>query len=215
MQEINRLLDGFRRFRRKFFEHDKTLYRDLCQQGQSPRALVIACSDSRVDPAILTDAEPGDLFVVRNVANLVPPCAARPDNHHHGTSAALEFAVRDLGVRHIIVLGHARCGGINALMRGIPADQPRDFIANWMKIASGVRDQVLRELPGESVEVQARAAEMRSVVASLDNLRSFPWVAEKIARGDLFIHGWYFDIDGGELHVHDPQTGNFRVLDGD
>lgn len=211
MQEIDNLLDGYRRFRRRFYEEGVDVYRGLCANGQHPKAIVIACCDSRVDPAIVCDTAPGDLFVVRNVANLVPPCAV--DVHNHGTSAALEFAVNYLEVRHVIVLGHACCGGINALMRGLSDDRPHDFVTNWMNIAGNVRKAILHEMPGATLEVQAHAAELRSIVASLNNLMTFPWVRERVEQGALAIHGWYFDMQSGELQVYNPELPGFEPLD--
>ena len=189
---INRLIAGFKSFRQNYFEGRPEIYRDLVQQGQHPEVMVIACSDSRVNPSIITEAVPGQIFVVRNVANLVPPYT--PDGHPHDTAAALEYAVRDLQVDHIVVLGHTHCGGIKRLCDGSGNGPKREFIDDWVKIAKAARGQ---ERNGEDY---LRAVERNAVANSLDNLRSYPWVKAKLDSGDIEIHGLVFDLDGGNLH---------------
>jgi len=196
---IEKLIEGVRGFRATHFEQKPERLRSLVVGGQSPAVLVIACSDSRIDPALLTNAEPGDLFVVRNVANLVPPYVA--DGTARGTSAAIEFAVRDLGVKHLIVLGHSRCGGIQALIDhngGKPLG--RDFIAPWVNMVAHVCAQVPRG-PDFSTnpERRARHIEQRAILASLRNLHDFPWIAERVDAGTLDVRGWWFDLEHGEL----------------
>lgn len=223
MEPLERLLAGYDRFRKSYFENETPVYERLCREGQRPHSLIIACCDSRVDPAILFDAKPGELFVVRNVANLVPPCAV--DIHNHGTSAALEFAVNYLEVRQIVVLGHSCCGGIRALIEGLPKDRPHQFISNWMSIAAAVREAVFDEMPDVSAETRARIAELRSIVASLENLMTFPWVRTRFKDERLAVHGFYFDMGRGELLRYDPERGRFvmppvnsyppRIGDGD
>jgi carbonic anhydrase len=209
--EIRKLIDGFGRFRTKHFGTRDGLFERLTRHGQSPRIMVIACCDSRVDPAIITDCDPGDLFVVRNVANLVPPCET--GGNYHGTSAALEFAVRFLQVRHVIVLGHARCGGIEALLRGRDRDSNfGQFIHPWMEIAAEARATVLSSGSDPTVESTARAAEQAAIRVSLRNLETFPWVRERIENGQLNLHGWYFDIQQGQLLRFDPTQSRFVAL---
>jgi carbonic anhydrase len=203
------LIEGFQRFRERHFAEDSVQFQNLVQFGQTPKALVVACCDSRVDPALVLDCAPGDLFVVRNVANLVPP--AENQGHYHGTSAALEFGVKDLAVRHIIVLGHAQCGGIHALLEG-SVDKEESFIAEWMGIADAAREQVEREHANASSEVRHRACEQQAILVSLDNLRTFSWVRERVEQGKLTLHGWYFDIERGELLGYDATTGMFEPL---
>jgi carbonic anhydrase len=176
---------------------------------------VISCCDARVDPALITDADPGDLFVIRNVANLVPPY--EPDGHHHGTSAALEFAVQALDVKHIIVLGHSRCGGVEALARrrGEAAGAgpgPGEFIPQWMSIADRACEAIEIEAWQTPTLNQSRALEQAVVKVSLDNLLSFPWIRERVKRSALSLHGWYFDIESGVLSAFEPQAGDFRPL---
>ena len=214
MEDIAKLISGFRDFRRENFTATRSRFQDLVSRGQSPRIMVIACSDSRVDPAIVTGAEPGDLFVVRNVANLVPP--RQGDSHHHGTSAALEYAVRILGIAHIIVFGHARCGGIHALMESgeEPATtESMDFMESWMEIARSAQDDVLRTMPDAGLEEQAMACEKLGVKTSLENLMTFPWIVSPVAAGELHLHGWYFDLVEGALYALDAENGEFLPVE--
>ncbi len=161
---------------------------------------MIACSDSRVDPSIIFDAEPGEIFMVRNVASLVPPCTL--DERCHGTSAALEFGVLGLVVEHVVVLGHGHCGGIGALLRGADkGDTKSDFIGPWLSCASDVRDRVTREMPDASHAEKARALEYETVRQSIRNLMTFPWIDKRVRAGELSLHGWHFDIAKGSLSV--------------
>jgi carbonic anhydrase len=198
---MNRLLDGYRRFRARSWPARRSLFEALAREGQRPLALVIACSDSRVDPTMIFDAAPGELFVVRNVANLVPPYA--PDAEYHGTSAAIEFAVRALAVPQVIVLGHAMCGGIAALLEGAPATVG-DFVASWITIAEPAR---ARALACEDPTRRQTIAEEAAVQVSLDNLRSFPWIAERVQDGRLVLTGATFDIRSGLLRLLGPDGG--------
>ena len=205
VNELDDLIAGFARFRATYFEKSRGLFEDL-KHGQNPRFMVIACSDSRTDPAIVFDAAPGDLFVVRNVANLVPPYAK--DTTLHGVSSALEFGVRVLRVRHIIVLGHAQCAGIRALVTGSSGE----FVSRWMQIAEPARRHVMTTMPGESTDVYARACEKEAIAVSLANLESFPWIRDRIEKTDLFLQGWYFDLDSGTLSRYEPTSGEFVTL---
>lgn len=212
MYDLHKLIAGFRSFRETHFEGGDETFKNLVRRGQSPKVMVIACSDSRVDPAIITQAEPGELFVVRNVANLVPPY--ENDGHYHGTSAALEFAVTGLEVEHIVIIGHAQCGGIMAL---VDSDQPSpdtgSIVGKWMEIARQARDTVVQENPDASTGDKCHACEKAAIRTSLTNLRSFPWVEEKITAGSLQIHGWYFDITEGALLAMDVTTGQFVPIE--
>lgn len=209
--EIKKMIAGFARFRSRYFEQPQPLFKQLAQSGQSPKVMVVACCDSRVDPAIITDSDPGDLFVVRNVANLVPP--HETGGGYHGTSAALEFAVRILDVKHIIVLGHGHCGGIGALLDGLPADPSSgQFISSWMTIAAEARKRVMASLSGAARTVQERACEHAAIEMSLQNLRTFPWIHERVESGTLQLHGWYFDIDQGALLHYNPDSAQFEAL---
>jgi carbonic anhydrase len=191
------LIAGYRRFRETAWPERRKLFERLAERGQRPQALVIACSDSRVDPAMIFDAGPGEMFVVRNVANLVPPY--EPDGARHGTSAALEFAVCGLQVAHVIVLGHGMCGGIQALLQGVPAPLV-DFVGPWIRIAERARRRVLECAPAEP----QLACEHEAVRVSLENLMTFPWVRERVEDGRLRLHGGHFDIRFGVLAMIRP-----------
>jgi|APFre7841882590_1041340.scaffolds.fasta_scaffold27356_3 carbonic anhydrase len=208
MTEINELVQGFQRFRVKSFEPNRELFNRLAMQGQTPRTLLIGCSDSRVDPAILTDSAPGDMFVVRNVANLVPPYETT--GRYHGTSAALEFAVCNLNVSNIIVLGHSRCGGIRALLEGYGRNEEGEgFIAPWVQIAAPARDEVLRRWPDASSEFKQRACERAGIRTSLMNLMTFPFIRQRVEDGRVKLYGWYYDLENGELMQYDPDKDRF------
>ncbi len=205
------LVQGFHRFREQHFADDDALYRQLVQEGQTPKILVVACCDSRVDPALVLDCAPGDLFVIRNVANLVPPAESRSSGRH-GTSAALEYGVSTLGVEHIIVLGHAHCGGIRALMSGHRTGDADSYIDSWMRLAEEARADAERELAGATPEERERAIEQRGILGSLANLMTFPWIRERVEQGRLALHGWYFDMEHGELLGYDAASGRFETL---
>ena len=205
MATTENLLAGFKGFQKEYFEGDNRLYASM-KNGQPAKTLMIACCDSRVDPAILTGCNPGDLFIVRNVANLVPPCG--DDGHYHGTSAALEFAVNSLNVENIIIMGHANCGGINALWEG-DGGESSQFIQPWVSIAQRAKDKVKLECNNLSPEKQLIACEQEAILVSLENLLSFPCIKERVDLGVLSIHGWYFDIKGGDILTYEPQQNRF------
>jgi carbonic anhydrase len=207
LADIAEFLAGFQQFQERYFGGDESLFARL-RQGQSPRALVISCCDSRADPGMLLGAGPGDIFVVRNVANLVPPY--RNGAEMPGIRADIEFAVKGLNVERIIILGHSGCGGIAALMQG--EGDKFEFIGAWVSIAAAARDQVLHNLAGEPPAMQAKACEKAAIALSLQNLLSFPWIRERVQAGSLTLHGWYFDIDTGELLQHSAETGEFVAL---
>ncbi|MCD2324879.1 carbonic anhydrase [Sphingomonas sp. IC-56] len=193
------LLDGYQRFRTSDYRRQRERWAEL-SQGQDPKVMVIACSDSRVDPAQIFDTLPGEIFVVRNVANLVPPFET--GGGRHGVSAALEFAVTQLEVPEIVVMGHGACGGVHAALTKRFADAEPGaggFIAHWVDMLDEARDRIVAE-HGEGPEA-VRALELETVRVSIANLRTFPWVAEREAAGKLTIHGAYFAIADGVLHV--------------
>ncbi len=189
------LMLGYQRFMERYWFENRDVFQALAAKGQAPRAMVIACCDSRVSPEVIFDTEPGEIFVVRNVANLVPPYA--PDSDNHGTSAALEFAVRKLLVSHIIVMGHSLCGGIRALVEDNLTDDD-DFIGPWMKIATVARERSLAVADGV-VETARQLCEHESIRVSLANLMTFPWIRSRVEQGDLQLHGWFFNIESGSL----------------
>ncbi len=185
MADIAAFLAGFERFQERYFGGGESVFERL-RQGQSPRALVISCCDSRADPGMLLGAGPGEIFVVRNVANLVPPYSDSAELP--GIRADIEFAVKELNVERIIVLGHSGCGGIGALMDGEGEPGGRfEFIGAWVSIARAARERVLREMAGESRAVQRKACEQEAITLSLENLRSFPWIMERVEAGTLTL----------------------------
>jgi carbonic anhydrase len=211
MSEIETLLNGFRKFREIYYEMAPDLYRDMVNQGQSPRFAVVACSDSRVDPAIVLQTEPGSIFAVRNVAALVPPCEG--DGHYHGTSAALEFAITELGVGHVIVIGHAHCGGVAAMVRKQEGGKiGGQFMSAWTDLLCEARERAMAADPGLDGDALLEASERQSVRLSLDNLTTFPFVQKAMAAGDLRLHGWYLNIYEGALEGWNPDTEAFERL---
>jgi carbonic anhydrase len=203
----DRLLDGYRSFIAGRHAIERQRYRDLAKDGQSPEIMMIACCDSRAAPEMIFDAGPGELFVMRNVANLVPPYA--PDGEYHATSAALEYAVQVLKVKHIVVLGHGRCGGIRAALdvNASPLS-PGDFIGKWMSMLSAAAKRISAAEFLTAAERQT-ALERASIRASLDHLRTFPCVSILEGKSRISLHGAWFDIESGELWVMDPATGDF------
>ncbi len=208
MEDIEKFVQGFSRFQQQYFSEPQTLY-DSLRSGQRPTTLLIGCCDSRVDPMLLTGSDPGDMFVVRNIANLVPPCT--PDAPP-GVSSAIEFAVCNLEVARIIVLGHARCGGIRALLAPQPAAQETNFVARWMKIAEPVAERVRRDLAHRTSEERHKACELASILQSLDNLLTYPWIKRRVEEGALKLHGWYFDIESGALMAYSVRQQQFLPL---
>jgi len=205
MGSIDSLMNGFKRFAEKYYNGESKFY-DYLKTSQQPKALVIACSDSRVDPAILFDSVPGEIFVVRNVANLVPPSV--DDGGTHGVSAALEYAVCSLNVEHIVVLGHSGCGGIVALLKGTNGK----FIRPWMKIAEEAARDIAPDQSHMSSASSERKCEQSSVLLSLSNLLTFSFIRERVEDARLNIHGWYFDISNGELLGYDASVKQFVTL---
>jgi carbonic anhydrase len=200
------ILDGYRRFRDNGWPEQRRIYETLARDGQAPEAMVLACVDSRVDPARIFDTAPGQILTVRNVANLAPPYA--PDSAYHGTSAAIEFGVHVLGVPHVIVLGHGLCGGVKALLQGAPVNA-LEFVAPWMSMATPAREKAMACASGEE---QQRCCEHEVVKISLANLMTFPWVRERVAAGTLELHGAWFDIRFGTLMLLQPD-GSFQPVD--
>jgi len=195
----DRLMEGYQRFREGYYEEHKDDLSAL-SEGQSPRICVVSCCDSRVDPSLVFDASPGELFVVRNVANLVPPL--EQGGRYHGTSAALEFAVQHLKVEHVVVLGHAKCGGIQLLRETGGNEDPEglSYLKNWVSMARPVLEQVNKDECCSDDELQT-ACEHASIRNSLNNLMSFPWIAERVKEGKLELHGWHYDLATSTLKM--------------
>ncbi len=208
-RDILKLMVGFKHFREKYYAGEESVYSKL-SEGQNPKTLIIACSDSRVDPALLSSASPGELFIVRNIANLVPPFEST-DSGHHGVSAAIEFGVVNLKVENLVVLGHRQCGGIRALMSG-EHKKEKSFVGKWMKIMHQARESVMQKFAKEDFETQCRECEMEAIAVSITNLKSFPFVKEALDNHTLHIYGIYFDLEQGNLLEFDEATHTFQAL---
>lgn len=207
------LLKGFADFRLGYYREHLDLFDKLATEGQSPKILIVGCADARVDPGILTQTKPGDIFTVRNIGAMVPPALIPPDHRQHGTSAAIEYAVRGLGVEHIVILGHALCGGIAALVDGDKgAFADFDYLSTWTAVAQDVRDLAVTRLKDRSREEIVRTVEQAAVVNSVQNLMGFPWVAEKVAEGKLVLHAWWFNLTKGQLYAFNPEALAFEPV---
>lgn len=197
-KSFNKIIQGYKSFRDKYASGDQSIMQYLSDYGQKPKVMVIACCDSRVDPALILQCDPGDLFVVRNVANIVPPY--EKDEAHHGTSAALEFGIRHLEVKHLILLGHSQCGGIQALM---DSQTENDFISNWVSVIKTDQCDL------HNTDGCAKSA----LKQSYQNCLTFPWIAEKVTEGTLKIGLWFFDIKTGQIFTYSEENDKFLPLD--
>ena len=204
----DRLIEGYREFRAGDFPVQKALYEELGTKGQKPKVMLIACSDSRADPSDIFNAYPGEMFVLRNVANIVPP--VDPTEGYHGTSAAIEFAVNVLKVEALVVMGHESCGGIAGCLAGMGHDPDTGYVGKWVSIINDVRDRVLaRNLPKDQVTFEM---ELEGVRQSLTNLMSFPFVRDAVESGRLSLQGAYFSIIKAHLLMSN-EDGEFEVID--
>jgi len=199
-EQFNNLLKGYELFRDKYAQGDQSIMHYLSVYGQKPRAVVVACSDSRVDPALLLQCDPGDLFVIRNVANIVPPYNTQGIDH--GTSAALEFGLRFLKVKNLIILGHSECGGIKGAIN-CSDDRPNDFIDNWVSLVN------------INVHASCKETDEYAKIAlnnSYANCLTYPWIKERVERKELTIHVWFFDIKSGQIFTYSPANKTFEPL---
>ncbi len=206
MKFPQRLIEGYGAFAAARLPSEQSRYRELAEAGQSPEIMVIGCCDSRVSPEVIFDARPGELFVVRNVANIIPPYS--PDGQAHGVSAALEFAIAALKIKHIVVLGHAHCGGVKAFAEDAEPLSPGDFIGKWMQLMAPAADKAGPRGALSPAEYLTKL-EHANVSNSLDNLRTFPRIAKLIDMGRIETHGAYFGVASGELYVMDREDGTF------
>jgi carbonic anhydrase len=204
-----RLIDGYNAFAEGRLAREQDRYRELAEVGQSPEIMVIGCCDSRVSPEVIFDAHPGELFVVRNVANIVPPYA--PDGQAHGVSAALEFGVAALKIKHIVVLGHAQCGGVKAFAEDAEPLTPGDFIGKWMRLMAPAAEKVGPRGAQPATDYLTRL-EQANVANSIDNLLTFPRLRKLVERGSVILHGAYFGVASGDLSVMDKASGEFRQV---
>ncbi|HCM84060.1 MAG TPA: carbonate dehydratase [Rhodospirillaceae bacterium] len=201
-----RLIDGYRNFRENRLPLENNRLKLLANHGQRPKIMLIGCCDSRVSPEVIFDTAPGEIFVVRNVANLVPPFEQAGE--YHGTSAALEFAVIALKVKHIVVMGHGRCGGVHAALNESDPLSHSDFIGQWMSIMDNLAAEVRNDVNVPEA-LKAKELEHRAVQLSLQNLLSFPWVRSAHDAGELSLHGAWFDVSEGELHILNSKDEKF------
>lgn len=213
MRLPERLLSGYQAFLKNNFAYKTERYQQLAIEGQKPETLVIACCDSRAIPETIFDAKPGEIFTLRNVANLVPPFS--PDNQYHATSSAIEYAVQLLEVKHIVVFGHAHCGGISAALKGTCRSlSSNDFIGQWISLLVPAVQAIVSNKSLTEPEQQI-ALEQLSIYHSLRNLETFPWIKTRRGQGGLTLHGVWFDISSGELWSLEQETGQFvRVNQG-
>ncbi|MAN47261.1 MAG: carbonic anhydrase [Alphaproteobacteria bacterium] len=206
MNSVEDLLNGYRQFRKGTYAQQAALYREL-GEGQNPRIMLIACADSRAEPSDIFSAAPGQLFVVRNVANLVPPY--QPDGSLHGVSAALEYAVNVLKIDHLVIMGHGGCGGIAASLAGEGNPEIGEFVTPWVRLLEKARERVV-----ESGSINPQfALELEGIETSINNLMTFPFVKRAVDAGELEIHGAWFAIKHGELHWRNHKTGRFEVIE--
>lgn len=208
---LARLVQGFERFHAAYFETDHALFDRLVEEGQHPQVMVVGCCDSRASPQLVTDAAPGDLFVIRNVAALVPPYM--PDGRLAGVSSALEYGVKALEVAHIVVLGHALCGGVRSLLEHGDVDPRFEFVGRWVGLLAEAREEVQSLVTEADPALIARQAEKAAVLVSLRNLLTYPWIADRVQAGRLALHGWYFDFVWGVLMAAEGPHGPFRQID--
>ncbi|EHK63895.1 carbonic anhydrase [Achromobacter arsenitoxydans] len=203
-----RLSEGYQSFLDGRFQTESSRYQKLAEIGQSPEILIIGCCDSRVSPEVIFDAGPGEMFVVRNVANLVPPCDPDSESSYHGTSAAIEFAVNGLNVKHIVVLGHASCGGIRFFFDDAKPLTKGDFIGKWMSQIEPAAEGLDRGAGDR--EANLKRLELATVEHSLNNLMTFPSIRRRVEKGELELHGTYFGVATGVLFLRDPESGEFN-----
>ncbi len=205
---MERLIEGFLRFRSSYYAQQRARFERLAARPQHPRYAVVTCCDSRIDTSLIFDAVPGEIFLIRNIANLIPPY--RPDERQHSTSAAIEYAVRVLKVGQFVVLGHAGCGGIRALLD--PPAEATDFVASWLQVAAPARQRALACGEDAATGQLQRACELEALKDSLANALSFPWVAARVADGSLHVDALYLDLEQGELLLYDRVKDAFSLV---
>jgi carbonic anhydrase len=207
---MQRLIEGVHKFRREEFGRYRELFARLSREGQNPHTLFITCSDSRVLAELVTQSQPGDLFVVKNAGNIVPPAVVTGGTN--STAAAIEFAVHILGVGDIVVCGHTQCGAMTALLNGLSDAAAMPHTAAWLEVAAPVREIVRRDYGHLDATGRVTAAAEENVLLALENLRGYPAVAERLNAGKIRLHGWCFKIDTAEMFAYEPGVGQFQPL---
>lgn len=198
-KSFDKILRGYKQFRERYVHGDQSIMKFLSDYGQQPKIMVVACCDSRVDPALILQCDPGDLFVARNVANIIP--RYEKDGAYHGTSAALEFGIRFLKIKHLIILGHSQCGGIKALLSNTDWNE-NDFITKWVSL---IKTDAIHTLDADSYAKLA-------LNQSYENCMTFPWLQEKVGQEKLIVHLWFFDIKSGQIFTYDAQKNSYIPL---
>ena len=210
MQTIKRLIDGNAKFKKEYFPYFEKELKESVQLGQRPEVLFIGCSDSRVTPDLMLNTQPGDMFILRNVGNFIP--TYKVDEDFHGSAAAIEFAVSVLNVKNIIVCGHSHCGACKALYENIPEDKTMIHLKTWLKLGEKAKERTLKNKKFTTEEEMYRATERNSIRHQLDNLLTYPEVKKRVENNELMIHGWYYDIETGNIDYYNKDEDNFKPL---
>ncbi len=211
--DVNDIVNGYEEFKNKQFKKYKNRFIDLIKQGQRPKVLFISCCDSRVIPNLFTSTDPGDMFIIRNIGNMVAPYS--PDNDYHSTAAAIEYAVSILNVSDIIVCGHSHCGAIDGLYKELKDSDSFVHVKKWLELGQKAKDYVSLNMPNASKKEKLEATERISVVFQLFNLLTYPEVEKRVNEGVLSLRGWYYKIKTGELEYYDDESCEFKPLEGD
>lgn len=207
---VDKLVDGYRKFRRTTFARERSRYERLAEKGQKPKILIIACSDSRVSPSVIFNTPPGAIFVARNIANIVPP--HDPDGRPRSIGAAVEYAIKVLNVSDIVVKGHARCGGVHALVNRGEGLPETDYLKPWVEVAAPARALLPTNFASLGDNEKRRASEFAVIQNSVMNLSGYPWVRSRLEAGTLKLHGWHFDMHDGKLTRLDHESGEWVVV---
>ncbi|BCD59663.1 MULTISPECIES: carbonic anhydrase [unclassified Nitratiruptor] len=208
--KIEKLIENYKEFKRIHFKKYENLFEELVKKGQQPKTFFIGCSDSRVVPDLFTGAKPGDLFIFRNVGNFIPPF--KPDADFHGTAAAIEYAVSVLNVQDIVVVGHSHCGACASLYQELPQSEELIHTKTWLQLGKPAKETAIAEVGEEDKETLLRATERFNVVVQLANLLTYPAILRRLEEGSLFVHGWYYKIESGEIEYFDEEDERFKPI---
>lgn len=206
---MEKLYKGIQRFRESYFKKEEDFFKRI-SKGQTPEVFFITCSDSRIDPNLITQSKPGELFIVRNVGNIIPPYDAIKDKN--SVAAAIEFAVLNLKVKDIIVCGHSNCGAMQAIFKDKKEFDNMPHLRDWLKLALPVKKMIERHYPDAQGESRQRIVEKENILAQLKNIQTYPFVLQALEDGSLSLHGWYYDIGTGNICAYNPNTDSFEVV---